>query len=255
MPSDMAAKRSHEEVTSMDFAGALYASPNSLLSALPKWAFRERRNADHVAWYDALTTALERYGITKSALQEPLPSSALIARRYPHSSLADRNQILIEETRAYLRENSAIFDFVRDSLLFKGSDEQNQADLAELRTLQSGDCRDGRGLLLFLEKWTSVSGAERQGKLILQVESLALAPGASIAQIENHSLKLWRLWNLIETNNKDVPAPFYNRWLLSLPTKPVGSPLSLTRAWLATRVIELVRRAHSAPRGRHPPVA
>jgi len=228
----MVTKQSYPDNTLNSHSATRFALTSDLKKP-PTWCPREGRNQSYIVWQAYIMAIADEMEI--DILEEP-PSLSQVIERYPqfHGALLyHQYQVILTEWQGI---NTEFFRHVRDTLIF---DEIHfERDQRDIQQLKNGKLMDGRGLVQWALKFVDTSSLAAQTELIRFVGETKLSEHVTFAELEIHTNKFLNKWLLITGNNLENPGGFYDRLIISMPTRPQGSLLVALRTWLANKITD-----------------
>ena len=197
------------------------------------WDVRSGRTPEYDIWRDELSDALARLGLDIGCLAEEPPLKPV---KGSSLSLWEKEYDLwYDATVQFQREGTDLFDTVRHSMIISGP--YAQIDVRAISMMKKGAIKDGRALLRWAFEFVDSSSLNCQMELVKKLNQKTIGINVNKCEFSDHMISLYEMWRQKEGANVDMPAEYFQRLLMSMPTAPEG-PLVRVRSKIADLVEE-----------------
>ena len=215
------------------FSGPTAQSASSVIAMRNTWDVRSGRTPEYDIWQDELNDALARLGLDIGCLAEEPPLKPV---KGSSLSLWEKEYDLwYDATVQFQREGTDLFDTVRHSMIVSGP--YAQIDVRAISMMKKGAIKDGRALLRWAFEFVDSSSLSCQMELVKELNQKTIGINVNKCEFSDHMISLYEMWRQKEGANVDMPAEYFQRLLMSMPTAPEG-PLVRVRSKIADLVEE-----------------
>ena len=200
-----------------------------------RWCWRDGSSGGD-KWCKAVLEAADSLGITEALVNE---SPTLMEVQASNTDLSNKEQQSLFDAMlaAYTALNTRLYkEIIKPSIIHK--DDWCEVDEEERDVLfDRGGVKDGRGYYLWLLPKANTTGLIDQGRF-RKVVGRVLAPTADLGAFDRHMLEHLEAWKHLNTTDLRDARGYVESLLATMPTEPLGAPLTLARSRLAESLIE-----------------